>query len=555
MDVPTWFLGHVFGGLGEGERIAIFTLPDQETVFFSGHEDAAKYGLKKAKEGKDVYFGVGQYREGIGSGRGKAADVLSLPTLWCDLDYGEGHKKPRPPTEADARWILSQIEVPPSLLVHSGHGLHAYWLLSEPLACAEGAGSLARRWVRTLQSVASAKGWVVDSTFDVTRVLRLPGTLNQKDRPPLPVRMIDQPINPARYHWDELDALTVAEEVSNGQKASTVHVDFVKLDPAASVDSRKLDVLMANDPKFRRTWDHKRSDMKDQSPSAYDLALANIAVMAGWSDQEIANLFIQFRARHNLDCSPGKLHRRKVQLTIANARSSFASQRALTELQQSHPTGAAMVLGTDDPARAEALERLSDVLGVPIASWVQDGQEDADYRLILGDGRDVLVGPVTNVVNQRSFRSRLYEAAAVWPRMVKGEVWDQILGVLARVVDVKENPEGGRVNKLAGWLGSYLSTVASYRGDEILYAVQRGKPFVRDSHLYLNIHDLRRHILHVINERIEIRELSGCLRAGGFTSRVEHAGNGDGQVAKRYWSTEIKGSLPALNLGALVKGM
>ena len=46
----------------------------------------------------------------------------------------------------------------------------------------------------------------------------------------------------------------------------------------------KLEALQKANPKFRKSWEQDRKDMADQSPSAYDMSLATMAIQAGWSD-------------------------------------------------------------------------------------------------------------------------------------------------------------------------------------------------------------------------------------------------------------------------------
>ena len=57
------------------------------------------------------------------------------------------------------------------------------------------------------------------------------------------------------------------------------------LDPEADLSILKLEVLLKDNPKFRRSWEQDRKDMNDQSASAYDLSMATIALGAGWPDQ------------------------------------------------------------------------------------------------------------------------------------------------------------------------------------------------------------------------------------------------------------------------------
>jgi hypothetical protein len=73
----------------------------------------------------------------------------------------------------------------PSIVVDSGHGLHAYWLLDEPADVSTEAKRLEfESMLRTLHAAVGA-----DTTCDVSRLLRLPGFLNVKD-----LRNIRQPV-------------------------------------------------------------------------------------------------------------------------------------------------------------------------------------------------------------------------------------------------------------------------------------------------------------------------------------------------------------------------
>lgn len=73
---------------------------------------------------------------------------------------------------------IDNLELPPSALIDSGGGYHAYWLLEEPFVLADDAG---REYARRLQA-----GWVIlvgsdDDAKDLSRVLRIPGTYNYKE--------------------------------------------------------------------------------------------------------------------------------------------------------------------------------------------------------------------------------------------------------------------------------------------------------------------------------------------------------------------------------------
>jgi hypothetical protein len=70
------------------------------------------------------------------------------------------------------------------------------------------------------------------------------------------------------------------------------------IDPSAAVPEDALARYMAADPRFQKTWLRQREDLKDQSPSGYDLAIANFGIEAGLSEQEVIDLMIHHRRIH-----------------------------------------------------------------------------------------------------------------------------------------------------------------------------------------------------------------------------------------------------------------
>jgi hypothetical protein len=116
----------------------------------------------------DLYFGVATRADATS---GEGANCRHLPALFADLDC-----KGRPLDEARA--ALAAFALPPSIVIQSGGGLHAYWLLREPTevqADYDGLRALLRRLAVAVTGDVGAA--------EPARVLRLPGTRNHKYRP------------------------------------------------------------------------------------------------------------------------------------------------------------------------------------------------------------------------------------------------------------------------------------------------------------------------------------------------------------------------------------
>ena len=117
-------------------------------------------------QGANIYYGVNPRRDHSG----KKSSIQLCRTLWADIDDCSV-------AEARLRWRTKVPE--PSIVVHSGHGVHLYWRLNEPLIL-----DSPNRIIElegTLVEIQHDIG--ADTTQDVTRLLRLPGFDNTKRSP------------------------------------------------------------------------------------------------------------------------------------------------------------------------------------------------------------------------------------------------------------------------------------------------------------------------------------------------------------------------------------
>lgn len=178
-------------------------------------ENLINTALRLSGEENDVFYGVGLMSQPKAAGKAAADEITSIPGLWFDMDIAhEAHKRTDlPGSMEEAMEVINSIPLEPSIIVNSGHGLHAYWLFREPWdisveADRRQAADLLKRFQKTIQINAAAKGWKLDSTYNLDRILRLPGTTNYKSDP-VPVTVIYKTEH--RYNPDDLDGVILAE--------------------------------------------------------------------------------------------------------------------------------------------------------------------------------------------------------------------------------------------------------------------------------------------------------------------------------------------------------
>ena len=180
-----------------GAVALVFTLPDKRSTW---HTSTATI---IPDDDRDTYIGAGLApAPGYGpKRRATSAQVIGIPGLWVDLDYADGdaHKKPNLPTRAEAEQFIADDVArlrAPNMTVHSGHGYQLWWLFDQPWTWAaddedsrQRAATLQQQWVYRIRDAARAHGWDIDATIDLARVMRLPGSMNHKGTPPVPVTL------------------------------------------------------------------------------------------------------------------------------------------------------------------------------------------------------------------------------------------------------------------------------------------------------------------------------------------------------------------------------
>jgi len=190
--------------------------------------------------------------------------------------------------------------------------------------------------------------------------MRVPGTTNCKiPGQPRPVQTLD--VNDHRYNPsdldDYLDRIGAARVTSLSPVASSEKLVY---SPDAQPPFERFQVLCDTIPEFKASWDHQRKDFKDQSGSAYDMALANLVVKGGWTDQEIADLLIAHRRRYKDDL---KLRDSYYAKTISRARAAFTDgdfMRRIEDLITPEPKPSRDVDGetmTEEPSMEDPLQK------------------------------------------------------------------------------------------------------------------------------------------------------------------------------------------------------
>ena len=213
--------------------------------------------VEKYKD-EQVYFGLGLRSRAIPAGkRGAREDISSISIIGMDIDiYDE--KKPHkslPKSYDEAIALLQNYSLPPSIIIDSGSGLHSYWILKETFSTGtaeerEAAQELVRNFYGGFAQYAQPCEF--DSTFDITRILRVPGTLNLKDPlHPREVKILFEDLS-RTYSIDEITAVGFSGKIRK-ERAQKV-IEAGASDEAVGVMNLKK--VIGGCSWFERVWAH-----------------------------------------------------------------------------------------------------------------------------------------------------------------------------------------------------------------------------------------------------------------------------------------------------------
>jgi putative DNA primase/helicase len=207
--------------------------------------------------GVNVYYGVHPSNaRGKQHTRSRVENIDAVNCLYAEFDCGRDQEKKDAVLE-----MLSTLPHPPSVVIDSGGGLHAYWYAAqtwllvddiERQTCAD----VQTAWVRHLPTADQ-------TAHDLARVLRVPGTINYKEKygPDYPTVQIVEWHPERMYAWEDL-----REEVEDIRKANNTQT----ADPQpVDLDDAEILLKAFNDDKFRSLFfgdmgaygdDHSRAD-------------------------------------------------------------------------------------------------------------------------------------------------------------------------------------------------------------------------------------------------------------------------------------------------------
>ena len=231
----------------------------------------------------NLYFSVhpSSINRGVHN-RASLSDISAINCLFAEFDRAPGQ------TAEHLLASINQMDIPPSVIIHSGGGYHCYWLLDRTFVITteqdrEIAQGTQYAWVDHVGSDHAAK--------DLTRVLRVPGTHNHKPQyaPAYPLVEFVKYDLELLYTFEDLEReVQHIIDATNRRRAAATNATVV----AVELDDQTIiEQMLKRDLQALALWEGDLSAYNDDHSSA-DQALCNkLAFWFGRDADRIDHVF------------------------------------------------------------------------------------------------------------------------------------------------------------------------------------------------------------------------------------------------------------------------
>lgn len=546
------FLTALWPEVPERGAIQMWRLSDKKTFTFRVPDAAAGFAGQHTKD--DVYLAAGlspTSHLGKATQRTMAGRVCGIPGLWADIDVNGGPegKTGAAPTIAAAE-SLAHFALEPTIIVNSGYGLQAWWLLEDPWffgdddtaeAQRDQAASLVRAYQALLREQAKKDGFGLDSTHDLARLMRMPGTFNCKGVRagvvPAPVEVVYE--DGPRYEIEKFVEVTrahMAVSMETMRMQTGAGVDIELRGENSSPPMLRIEELIKISDDFKHAWNRGKGSSgrpTKTSPNQWDMSIANHMAWAGFTAQEICDAISYHRLRFG-DPKAKYMRMDYMTRTIGKALASIE----LDDDEIENREEAIEELGNQSkavhPDQTRTTHLFSKVIGGPeVKRLIQDGldPEHVQYRLELADGREVPLPGPEYVIEWNLFKRNFMSVTQhVIPRM-KNEEWDNAVRALLATAEV--NDVDSREAHVHGWLEGYLDYGLSTDRDA---ACQAMDPFIDGDMVGVHAGNLGMWLRRNRGVRMKDPEIHQYLHAAGFERKSVSYTKDDGKRSMRsYW--------------------
>lgn len=542
------FLQALWSDKPESTAIQLWRKSDHKTFYYSAVAPAADW--VDGNQGCDVYMGAGLAAKEQSPNKKRATkqSVVGIAGVWADIDVNGGPdlKTSVAPTVEEAM-SLAEALLQPTLLVNSGYGLQAWWLFETPWVFYTESDRNHAQLVVTgfqgaLKAEARKRGYTIDSTFDLARLMRVPGSMNHKGAG-VNVCLLDD--GGPLHQIDEVERVGgdhQSTQSTAGQLISGAAIE-IEIHDGAQPPMMKLEQLVEAFPEFGHVWNHQITDKRKQkswSMSEWEFSITNHLVEAGWTDQEICDTLVYHRLKHEPTDPKGKNRVDRLAATIGKVRATrnYESESEAAEANREQAaTELAAMHGDGGLNPIQTLSLFNRVLGGPeIKEFIQTGRDPdtSRYLMVLANGDQIPIGPAAALINQDRFNERFMVVTKFLPYKLVAKKWRDVVQALLDACHVREDTEDTRSHRAIDWLLDYTEHRLSTDRD---IACLVHDPFTSNGHVFIPLGPFHQYLRKIRGERIPDADVRSYLEAAGFERKTINYTKDTGRKSTRSYFT------------------
>jgi hypothetical protein len=319
--------------------------------------------------------------------------------------------------------------------------------------------------------------------------------------------------------------------LEENNKTKNLAFDFV-VDPNANPPANKFVVILENNSKFKRSWEHTRTDLNDTSNSGYDLSLATIAARHEWTDQEIIDLIAAHRKKYG--DKNGMMTRKNTKALedlLDKARKGVKTSTSDNDIVN---------IQANEEARScskeEKIERISNRLGVRIERVIKRGNDPATFYFVI-NGQELSIGSMAELLTQKRVRERIALATDFVIRQIRSADWTTTIEHCLSVKELQSLPGGDRNEETKTWVEMYLSGNHRYShtdDNELEIALDRYSPFNEKDKVWISTNGLHDYLVRK-NLQISNHQLLARLKEIGFQAKKFDRKFEQKRLVRWYW--------------------
>lgn len=250
--------------------------------------------LNRQDNGYGIFFSV----NGFTGGRRTTENLICLNGFFCDIDYPDKVNRTPDNIRIYKNELIQELADPdkgllPTAMVETKNGLHIYWLFTSPIYLKdlnpEQIGRLIPKYKEVLESILYRYDGDPNAK-DLTRVLRVPETMHQKDpKDPFEIKLIFLNTE-QRYKFSEIVQKFGKKPEPEGWAEALIDNDGLTTETKKAIEK---EYPRLERPSYKKLLD-KNAEIPEGNRNKALLIAAHACKEAGWSLKQAYEYFNEY---------------------------------------------------------------------------------------------------------------------------------------------------------------------------------------------------------------------------------------------------------------------